>query len=160
MNRLWNSMENMMYFIVNRIFHIKLNDKTWNRIWQFVQFGIVGLSNTLISYIVYLIFVAFGCHYLIASLLGFLISVLNAYYWNNKYVFKQKGNEKRIWWRVFLKTFLSYAGTGLILNNLLLIIWVDVLNIHEMIGPILNLFITIPINFILNKFWAFAKNDR
>ena len=50
---------------------------------------------------------------------------------------------------------LSYAGTGLVLNNILLVIWIEGLKMHEMLGPIINLFITIPLNFLLNKFWAF-----
>ena len=61
----------------------------------------------------------------------------------------------------FLKTFISYAGTGLILNNVLLILWIDILNLNTLVGPILNLFITIPLNFLLNKYWAFRmKCDK
>ena len=55
---------------------------------------------------------------------------------------------------------MAYAGTGLILNNILLIFWVDIMGIHEMLGPILNLFITIPLNFLLNKYWAFKKDNK
>ena len=68
-----------------------MNDKYRNWIpslIQFVKFGIVGLSNTLISYVVYVAGVRFGMHYLLASILGFVISVLNSFYWNNKYVFE------------------------------------------------------------------------
>ena len=56
--------------------------------WQFVKFGIVGVSNTLISLAVYQIALnALGMHYLAANLLGLVISVINAYYWNNRCVF-------------------------------------------------------------------------
>lgn len=127
------------------------------KILQFIKFGVVGLSNTLISYAVYIILVAFSWHYLLASLMGFLISVVNAFYWNNKYVFKAEDGEERTLLSSFFKTFMSYAGTGLILNNLLLMLWIDVFKLHEMLGPILNLFITIPLNFLLNKYWAFRK---
>lgn len=157
MAKLWKAIEIIMYFILCKVLHLKIDSNMWNRLYQFVRFGIVGLSNTLISYIVYMIFVLLGCHYLIASLLGFLVSIFNAYYWNSKYVFKADDGETRIYWKTFLKTFLSYAGTGLVLNNLLLILWVDIFNIQEMAGPVLNLFITIPLNFILNKNWAFKK---
>ena len=149
-----------MRLILIRIFHLKISDSNWDKLCQFVQFGIVGLSNTLISYVVYVIFVALGTHYLVASLLGFLVSVINAFYWNNKYVFKAEEGEERTLWSSFLKTFTSYAGTGLILNNILLILWVDVLKLHTMLGPIINLFITIPLNFLLNKYWAFRKTKK
>lgn len=124
---------------------------------QFIKFGLVGISNTLISYIVYVVLIMFSVQYLLASFLGFLLSVINAYYWNARYVFRAEEGEVQAWWRVFLKTFASYAGTGLVMNNILLMVWVNVLGIHEMLGPVINLFITIPLNFLLNKYWAFKK---
>lgn len=144
-------------FILKKVLRLKISEEFLEKILQFVKFGIVGVSNTLISYIVYVILVTWGGHYLAASLLGFLISVINAFYWNNKYVFKAEKVEERSWWSSFIKTFISYAGTGLILNNILLVLWIDVFQMHEMSGPIVNLFITIPLNFLLNKFWAFKE---
>ncbi|OYP50573.1 polysaccharide biosynthesis protein GtrA, partial [Lachnotalea glycerini] len=52
------------------------------------------------------------------------------------------------------------AITGLILANILLIIWVDVLHIPKLFGPIINLIITIPLNFMINKLWAFKDTKR
>lgn len=121
---------------------------------QFVKFGMVGVSNTIISYVVYVVLVYIHVHYLIASLMGFIVSVLNAFYWNNKYVFKEEA-EKRVWWKALIKTFISYAGTGLVLSNILLVFWIEILHVPEMIGPLLSLVITIPLNFVLNKYWAF-----
>ena len=37
----------------------------------------------------------------------------------------------------------------------LLFLWVDVIGIPALWGPVLNLLVTIPLNFILNKLWAF-----
>lgn len=160
MVRIEANLKNIIEFILKKILHLKISDDIIERIIQFAKFGIVGISNTLISYVIYVVFVAFGCYYLVASLLGFLVSVMNAFYWNNKYVFKVEEGEKRTVWSSFVKTFVSYAGTGLILNNILLILWIDVFKIHEMLGPIINLFITIPLNFLLNKFWAFKEKTR
>lgn len=130
------------------------------RIKQFIKFGVVGVSNTLISYVVYVVLVYFKTHYIVASIIGFIISVLNAYYWNNKYVFKEQQREQRIWWKTLVKTFVSYAGTGLVLSNVLLIIWVEWAGVSEMLAPILNLLITVPLNFVMNKYWAFKDRER
>ena len=46
---------------------------------QFVKFGMVGISNTVISYAVYAVLVFFGCPYLIANLVAFVVSVLNSF---------------------------------------------------------------------------------
>ena len=125
---------------------------------QFIKFGLVGLSNTIVSYVAYAIFVYAGCHYLFAGVLSFVVGVMNSFIWNNKYVFQKNDGTKRTARELmesFCKTFLSYASTGLILSNLLLFVWVDVAHISQYLGPIINLIVTIPLNFVLNKYWAF-----
>ena len=124
---------------------------------QFVQFCVVGLSNTLISYFIYAAFVLLGWNYILGSIVGFVVSVTNSFYWNNKYVFKQENGKHRSILASYVKTFLSYAATGLVLANILLVIWVEVLHLPELLGPIVSLLVTIPLNFILNKLWAFRN---
>lgn len=160
LNKLWEILVLVLDFIIRKVFRISLSDAQWEAFLQFIKFGIVGVSNTLIHYFTYLICIFAGCHYLIASVIGFLVSVLNAFYWNNKYVFIKEENATRSLWQAFLKTFLSYAGTGLVLENVLLVIWVRFLRVPEAIAPLVTLLITIPINFILNKFWAFKDRKK
>lgn len=119
---------------------------------QFVKFGIVGVSNTLISLLIYYIFIYINVKlYIIGNIVGFLISVLNSYYWNNRYVFK---TENRNHFNALMKTYLSYGMTALLSIGLLVIL-VEVLNVSEVVAPIINLAVTIPLNFLLNKYWAF-----
>ena len=122
---------------------------------QFFKFGIVGLSNTIISYIIYSVLVYTGLHYLIASVLSFMISVLNSFFWNNKYVFKKSNDQRRIIIHSLIKTYISYAFSGLILQNFLLFCFIDILHISKYLAPFFGLVITIPLNFILNKKWVF-----
>ena len=154
---------------------------------QFIKFGIVGVSNTLVNYIVYLIFFSIGVPYLIANALGFIISVLNAWFWGSRFVFKEdETKQKRVWWQVLLKTYASYL-LGFFINSFLLWVWVDVLNVGQyfgfvgdilngvtgivgmqpkeytaetlsgIVGPIINIFVVVPINFVINKFWAYRQ---
>ena len=119
---------------------------------QFIKFGMVGLSNTAISLGIYYLFVWINPElYIVGNTVGFIVSVLNAYYWNNKYVFQksEKGHTKTL-----VKTFISYGGTFL-LSTGLLVLMVQVFGIPETIAPLINLLVTIPVNFLLNKFWAF-----
>lgn len=128
----------------------------WNNgIFQFVKFGIVGISNTLIGYIVYSICVWIGIHYLLANLIGFIVSVLNAFYWSDRYVFKKQDGEQRNMWASLVKTILAYASTGIVLNSLLLWLFIDEMAMSEYIAPLVILIITVPTNFLLNKYWSF-----
>ena len=122
---------------------------------QFIKFGIVGLSNTIISYGVYAGLTYVGVPYVLASVIGFVVSVLNSFFWNNRYVFKKNDGEQRNPWWTLAKTFLAYAGTGLILSNILLVLFVEKMDISKYLAPILSLVVTIPLNFVINKFWSF-----
>ena len=153
--KLWKCIENILHFLVYRFLNLKLSDEQWLNLLQFVRFGLVGIINNLICYVTYLMLIALGMHYTPANIIGFSVSVINSYYWNNKYVFSTEN--KRIWWKTFLKTYISYAGTGIIFSNILLILWIEVLHIPEFIAPILNLIITIPINYLINKLWAYKN---
>lgn len=135
----------------------KFAEKIKKIIMQFVKFGIVGLSNTLISLVAYYLLVYLGCHYIIANTVGFILSVVNAFYWNNKYVFlnRQEKNLKK----AFVKVFVSYGGSFL-LSTVLITVFVEILHISEWLAPILRLVVTVPINFVMNKLWAFRdKTD-
>lgn len=152
---MWKQLENLIYSCVYRVLKINLTDTQWNNLMQFIKFGLVGILNNIICYGVYLILFALGVHYTPANIIGFSVSVFNSYYWNNKYVFATE--EKRIWWKVFFKTYISYAGTGIVLSNILLILWIEILHVSEIIAPIINLLFTIPINYLVNKLWAYKK---
>lgn len=151
-------------------------------LWQFVKFGMVGAINTILSYLIYNF-----CYYVlhsgvhIANLVGFIITVFIAYLLQSRFVFKQdESSEKRVWWKVLIKTYISYSFTGLFLTELLLLLWLNVLNISQYLGgvcewlagfgvvfqpedlaaslaPLLNMVITIPTNFFINKFWAYRQ---
>lgn len=120
---------------------------------QFIKFGIVGASNTIINLVVYYLLLKLNCHYIIANTCGFIISVINAYYWNRKFVFKKETGDLKKKTREFIKVFFSYGST-FVLGTLLMVFWVDFLGLSDKIAPILNLLITIPLNFLLNKCWA------
>ena len=124
---------------------------------QFVKFGLVGVSNTLVYYACYSVLVHFGCHYALANGIGFVISVLNSYLWNSLFVFKKGEGRKRSSAATLAKTFVSYALTGLLLQTLLLHLLIDVAGLSKYVAPLLCVCVTTPLNFLLNKFWSFRE---
>ena len=120
---------------------------------QFIKFGLVGISNAIVLLVVYYILLYVNIHYIVAYVIGFILSVLNAYFWNNQYVFKQA---RSTFWYKLLKCYISYITT-FVISTILLYLWVDVLSVSDKVAPIINICITTPINFIMNKLWAFKK---
>lgn len=163
----WDIIEKIMDLVLRKFLHLKINDRQWESLLQFVKFGIVGLSNTVISYVLYVgaLLIFQKNHwiptmdYLIAQVIAFVLSVLWSFYWNNKYVFKKNEGEERSLLQALIKTYISYAFTGLFLNSILSVLWVEVLSIPKIVAPIINLLVSVPLNFIMNKFWAFRKKE-
>lgn len=163
---MWQKLEQVVFFFLKqalKLFHKELTDEMFEAFMQFVKFGIVGLSNTVISYVLYVVSLLFfqkaglfvKMDYFIAQVVAFALSVLWSFYWNNKLVFVTAEGQERTVWKVLLKTYVSYSFTGLFLNSALLAVWVQVFHISEFVAPIINLLVSVPINFIINKFWAF-----
>ena len=131
--------------------------KIYSTLIQFIKFGIVGISNTLISYCTYAVLVWLGVNFLLSNLIGFVVSVLNSFYWNSRYVFDLNNADTKQKLKALIKTFISYAGTGLVLSSAMLILCIDIVHLSKYIAPIINLIITVPVNFVVNKVWAFKK---
>ena len=122
---------------------------------QFLKFGIVGVSNTLISLIVYYAVLWINQDwYLAGNVLGWVVSVANAYFWNHRYVFRTKTEQILQRLKELGRTYLSYGATFLI-STLLLYLEIEMAGWSAILCPVVNLLITIPLNFILNKFWTF-----
>ena len=149
--------------IILKIFNRVWSDEQWKSFFQFVRFCVVGVSNTLLSYVInvmvlfVLSFANVSWDYFAANTIAFILSVLWSFYWNNRFVFKTEEGKKRSWWLVLLKTYICYSVTGIVLANVLSWVWIDNLGISKYIAPFLNLIISVPLNFILNKLWAFKS---
>ncbi len=137
--------------LLNRLKDI--NKRNWKEtLVQFIKFGFIGASNTLISTAVYYLFVWVEPKlYFIGNVVGWVVSVFNSFFWNNRFVFR---DSQFFWWQKLIRTYIAYGGS-FIVGSILLALQVQVLGISEWIAPWINMVITIPLNFVLNKFWAF-----
>ena len=142
---IWHWIEVIAHAVLNLFFKLigkELTQSQFDAFMQFVKFGIVGVSNTVISYVLYAVsligFQKAGVlpksDYLVAQVIAFVLSVLWSFYWNNKLVFVLEEGKQRSVWKALLKTYVSYSFTGLFLNSILLILWVQVVGISEFIA--------------------------
>ena len=164
MNFVWEKVEKTIRWFVRllgKVLHRDVSDERSDILVQFVKFGLVGLSNTIISYLInVLVLITLSKQritydYVIGNIAAFVISVLWSFYWNNKYVFVMSNGEERSLLKALLKTYVAYAFTGIVLNNLLSYAWINWFHISKYLAPIINLIVSVPLNFILNRLWAF-----
>jgi putative flippase GtrA len=123
------------------------------RLVQFIKFGLVGVSNVLISLLVYYLLIALRVHYIPASIAGYLISSLSGYFLNKMWVFKKSTASVK---GSMVRYYIVY-GSSLLINTLVMYLWVDLLNISDKLAPILTLCITVPYNYFLSKIWTFGE---
>lgn len=159
----------------------KIREGKYASLVQFIKFGIVGASNSVIYYGIemlsfYILFMNANfstaarniqsvgisidgdkIKIFIVTAIAFVISVLNSYFWNSRYVFRLEGNrESKQHIFAFLRMTLCYAITGLIISPIVKILLSNAGTVYWL-ASLIAMILMIPLNFILNKFWAFKK---
>lgn len=120
---------------------------------QFFRFCAVGISNTCVYFFVYYLLLFLGIDYLLANFLGWVVSVGNAYFWNHKYVFR---SSRLTQLSCVLRGYVSYAVT-LLLSTVGLYVMVQYFGFSLEVAPWGVYFITVPLNYLLNRYWVFPK---
>lgn len=139
---------------------MKNKEQIKNLIIQFIKFGTVGAINTVLSYAI-----TNGAYYLlhlheqISNIIAFVITVFISFMLNGRFVFTEN-KEERNFWKSLLKVYASYSITWVFLTAILLYIEEELLGIPHYIATLMNLVVTIPINFLLNKFWAYKDKGK
>lgn len=163
----WNLIERTVKAITNPVIrHLSIpwSEERWEDLFQFIRFSMVGITNVLVSYsvnvctllLLRLLVPGIWFDYIIANTTAFLLSVLWSWHWNSKVVFRTQHSALNVF-KSLLRCYASYALTGIFLNNLLGTFWIWVMGVSKFIAPLLNLSITVPINFLVLKKWAFRK---
>ena len=121
---------------------------------QFFKFGIVGVINTVSSWIFYYSLLFFNIHYIICTTIAYILSSIIGFILNKIWVFKSKKDTKES----LFKYVITY-GSSYFLNIGLMYLFVDIIGISDKIAPLLVLFFTIPYNFIFSKLWVFKNKE-
>lgn len=117
-------------------------------IQQILKFGVVGGLAFLIDYCLLFILTEFvGFHYLISSIISFIVSLIFNYILSIKWVFDV--TKKQTYKEVAIFVVLSIIGLGI--NQLVMYIGVDKINIHYMLVKIISTIIVMIWNFITRK---------
>ena len=130
-----------------------------NFVLQFIKFSMVGVLNTIIALGIYYLFIWIDYSITMALLgqtVGWTLGVLNAFVLNRAFVFKES---TELWWKILIKLYLAYAmslGITLVLTFVL----IEIVGISAVITPLLILFVTVPFNFLVSKYWSFYRNEK
>jgi len=123
---------------------------------QFLKFGIVGVSNTLLTFAVYtLLLKVFGVWYIAASGIGFAVGAVNGFLLNRKWTFKEHRGDALtpVRWTVV-------QGCGLGANLGLVYLFVSGAGLGALVGQACATAIVTVLTFAANRSWTFRTNPE
>jgi putative flippase GtrA len=118
---------------------------------QFLQFGVVGISNTILAFAVYTVLLkAFGVWYVAASGIGFAVGAVNGFLLNRRWTFKEHTGDSLtpVRWAVV-------QTCGLAANLALVYAFVGGLRLDELVGQACATAIVTVLTFAANRSWTF-----
>jgi putative flippase GtrA len=118
---------------------------------QFVKFGIVGVSNTLITLAVYtLLLKVFGVWYLAASAIGFVVGAVNGFLLNRRWTFRGHVGDALtpVRWGV-----VQTCGLGV--NEALLYVFVHDARLDKLVAQLCATAVVTVSTFFANRAWTF-----
>lgn len=121
---------------------------------RFVKFLVVGIINTFVTYIVFVLIRLFGATPELSNAMGYLAGVINSFLWNKKWVFQTKGTnvykEMAAFFAVFVVCYyVQFVAFRFMLYEMK---W------NEYIAQLIGMLVYTMLSFILNKFFSFKNN--
>ena|SRR5438552_2489984 len=121
---------------------------------QFVKFGIVGVSNTLLTFVVYtLLLKVFGVWYLAASAIGFAVGTINSFLLNRRWTFRGHVGDALtpVRWTV-----VQCCGLGV--NEGLLYVFVHDARVDKLLSQAFATAVVTVTTFLANRAWTFRTH--
>lgn len=120
---------------------------------------IFGFLAFVLNYILYFVFAdALAMHYMAATVISWVLTVVFAYWTNRTFVFKSQSKDIS----AVVKEFVSFIGARVateVLEIVLMYVMVDLLAINDKISKLVCQTIVILANYVLSKIWIFKKSS-
>lgn len=126
---------------------------------ELIKYVIIGVITTIINYAIFAIFasvIKIDIH--ASNIIAWVVSVIFAYFTNKIFVFESKSFKID----VLVKEMVSFGGArvfSLLLEEIILYIFVNVLNMNQLIIKLIANVVVMIVNYILSKFIIF-KNSK
>ncbi len=127
-----------------------------NSIIQFVKFGIVGVSNTLLTAAtIWILMKIFHFSDYSSNIIGYIIGLINSFIWNRKWTFASNSKLSSTIFKFMVVFAISYL---IQLGNLYLLLHFT--KIDSYVCQLMSIVVYTCFNFLLNKFYTFKINNE
>ena len=133
-----------------------MEDPRIQQLYKLFKFGIVGVMNTAVDFLVYTVLVSvLGWGLYVSQVISYSCGMLNSYVINRKWTFSTKNG------------FFSWELVRFILLNLsmmllgMAIIWfcTQQLMLHKLVAKLISTVLVLVVNFLVSNFWVFRSKS-
>lgn len=117
---------------------------------QFARFLLVGVANTVLSFLAYRLLLALGTQYAIAAALGFSVGAVNGYVLNRRWTFAARDTARA------RGIYVAVQATGAASTSLLVLLLVDGVGVGKIAAYLAAIPPVTVSTFIANRLWTFA----
>ena len=124
-----------------------------------ISYLIFGILTTLVDWVIHTIMWRCGVEYWISTMVSWSGAVLFAFITNRQFVFQSKANDAATIWKEFSAFVACRAFTGLF-TLVGMVIMVQGLHLHEMIGKLIVSAASLVLNYVFSKLLIFNKKPE
>ena len=118
---------------------------------QFARFLVVGVGNTVVSFVAYRLLLAVGTPYALAAPLAFAVGALNGYVFNRRWTFAARDTTRA---RVL---YVGFQVLGALTTSLLVVLFVEGLGVGRVWAYLASIPPVTVSLFLANRFWTFSE---
>jgi len=119
---------------------------------QFLKFSVVGLSGTILNFLVFYCLTEFlKIYYILSAVFSFVFAMTNNFILNKTWTFKHGG---MMWGQEFIK-FSLVSVIALSFNLFFLYFLTEAIGVYYLISQALAIIPSLAVNFLGNKLWTF-----
>jgi putative flippase GtrA len=120
---------------------------------QFARFLVVGVGNTVLSFIAYRVLLAVEAPYLVAAPLAFGVGAINGYIFNRRWTFAARDSTRA------RAIYLGVQAVGAATTSLLVLLFVRAVGTGKVEAYLLAAPPVTVCMFVANRLWTFRERD-
>lgn len=124
---------------------------------ELIMYVIVGVLTTGVSIGSYVLFArVMSMHYMVASVLSWILAVLFAFVANKRYVFNHKSTHMKELFQQLIQ-FVSMRGVSLLIDLAMMFILVDLARVNDIVSKVIVNVVVLLLNYGFSKWVIFKK---
>ena len=126
----------------------------YSRYRNLILYGIIGACTASLDFLIFTALTRWtALHYIIANVISCSTGIMCSFLLNRKYNFKVTDHTFRR-----MAIFFAVGIFGMFLSSVLLHVFIDTLNLNELLSKLASIIIVVIIQFILNKYISFRED--